>query len=194
MTRKAIATQLKNFGDPPSAQIIRLATALASADDAAVSKALVSASVSLPPQIASSDTPSPQGIRIDYRDACAAGGTASSLFNGELVRQAIMACARPGEPDFDDKAPFVIAAMQQIAPRNALEAMRASLAVAAHQAAMTAYKVARSCPCPGELATVFSARADRAAVVADALIEAIERGRGNGAQDILISPERASEK
>jgi hypothetical protein len=133
---------------------------------------------------ASARSDAPVDIPLDYRDAAIACGTMSDAFNGGLIRQAILACARPGQPDFDEKAPFVIAALREIAPRNALEAMRASLAVAAHAAAMTSYRVARSCG--SGLAPTFFARGDQAAVVANALIEAIERGRGESAQEVIV--------
>jgi hypothetical protein len=134
------------------------------------------------------DIAPPVTIEVNYLDARQACGTMSNTFNAELIRQAVVACARPGEPGFDEKSQFVIAAMQAIAPRNALEGLRASLAVAAHQAAMSAYRVARSCP--RELAPVFFSRGDRAAIVADALIDAIERGRGEHAQEIIAPTRR----
>jgi hypothetical protein len=140
----------------------------------------------LPPEPA--PLPAPLKIEIDYRDARAACGTGSDVFNGEVLRQAIMACARPGQPDFDATSALVIAAMREIAPRNALEGLRASLAVAAHQSAMTAYKVARSCR--AELAPVFLHRGDVAASLANALIEVIERGKGEGAQEVIVPPRR----
>jgi hypothetical protein len=136
MKRSALDARLRKVvGETKSAEIIDLARVLG--DEAAVSKALDAGPPSLPPLAVEGFAPSPQVIKIDYRDARAAGGTASSVFNGELVRQAIMACARPGEPDFDDKAPFVVEAMREIAPRNALEAMRGSLAVAADLLALS---------------------------------------------------------
>jgi hypothetical protein len=199
MKPKANATAMPEqvVGHERNAQIIKLVSALKYENDA-LAKALASgptasqssaaANSDAGENLASPSSPPPQVFKIDYRDACQACGTENSLFNAELVRQAIMACARPGEVDFDDKAPFVVEAMRLIAPRNTLEALRASLAVAAHQAAMTSYRAARSCS--GDLASVFSARGDRAAVVADALIEAIERGRGKCAQEVIAPTRR----
>jgi hypothetical protein len=84
-------------------------------------------------------------VTIDWADTRAAGGTKSEVFNRALIRDAILACAKPGEPGFDDKAAEVAAAMAKFKPRNALEAYRASLIVAAYNASLTAYACARAC-------------------------------------------------
>jgi hypothetical protein len=116
------------------------------------------------------------------------GGSRADAFNRKIVNEVALACARLTDPKFETVAREVAAALRDIGPRSALEAMRVARILAAHAAAMDAYALARMCK-PGPFQETIFDRAFRASRTADALTEVFERARA-GAKVIAERVER----
>jgi hypothetical protein len=122
-------------------------------------------------------------VSVTASDARQAGGTDSDAFNAKIVREAIAASARQ---DIDGAAEEALAALKDIAPLNAREAMIAAQLVATHAACMDSYRLARSAS--GPMRDIHLGQASRLSRTHAALSEALDRmrGRDSGKRVIVI--------
>lgn len=110
------------------------------------------------------------------------GGSSSDAFNMLIVRQT--AAALPVNPESDadrrTQAEAALAGLMGIAPRGEIEGMLAAQLVACHNAAMACFRQAAHPAQPSEVRAENLALGGRLSRASAALVEALDRRRGDG--------------
>lgn len=110
------------------------------------------------------------------------GGSSLDAFNALIARQTMAALyANPeGDEDRRAKAAAALAALASVAPRSELEGMLAAQLVACHNAAMECFRRAAHPAAPEPARAENLAHAARLSRSYAALVEALDRRRGEG--------------
>jgi hypothetical protein len=109
-------------------------------------------------------------------------GWASGSWHRAIVTDAIQAYARLNDAELEEKARAAIAALKDIAPRNAREALIARRMLALDES----LQLARKANGNALLSNMYVAQATALSRSATALSDAIERMRGGGQQRVVI--------
>lgn len=184
MTGRDIAKRVvEALGPQQGAQVIKLADALMRDDDAAVAKTLGGMRHETP-------QPSPAARRVTLgvspSDARMAGGTDSAAFNAKIIRETLAALCSPHDDEIETKAQEVIAALSDIAPLNAREALLVRRMVALDGMCMDNLRMARNLPESSPLRGMLTGQALALDSAALALDEALSRRRAGCVQKIIV--------
>jgi hypothetical protein len=125
-------------------------------------------------------------VPVSASDARQAGGTDSDAFNAKIVCEAIAASARQ---DIAGAAVEVLAALKDIAPLNAREAMIAVQLIATHAACMDSYRLAGGASGPHR--DMLLGQAGKLSRTHAMLSEALDRMRGrDGGRRVIVIEHR----
>jgi hypothetical protein len=178
MSRDIAKRAVEVLGPGQGAQVIKLADALMR-DDAAAAKALA-------PQPELSPAAHRVTLAVSASDARMAGGTDSAAFNAKIIRETLAALCSPNDDEVETKAQEVIAALSDIAPLNAREALLVRRMVALDGMCMDNLRVARNLPEASPLRAMLTGQALALDSAALALDEALSRRRAGCVQKIIV--------
>lgn len=122
------------------------------------------------------------GVDAQAATMRAIGGSSVEAFNALIARQTTAALYANPESDEDrrGKAAAALAALASVAPRSELEGMLAAQMVACHNAAMECFRRASHPAAPESARAENLAHASRLSRSYAALVEALDRRRGEG--------------
>jgi hypothetical protein len=115
-------------------------------------------------------------------------GTLDDAFNTRLVQEAVEACVSRSDPDPHRAAVAVIAALRDIAPATAREAMIAAQIVVTHHAALDCHRRAQAAS--GPLQAVQLEQASRLSRTHAMLSDALERLRVRDERRVVVIEHR----
>ncbi len=121
-------------------------------------------------------------VKITATEAKSACGSEDVDFCRSIVTDAVLAY----DAELEEKARAAIAALKDIAPRNAREALTARRMLALDAMSMESLQLARMANGNALLRNMYVAQAVALSQAATALNEAIERMRGGGQQRVVI--------
>jgi hypothetical protein len=174
------------LGPERTAQVIKLADELMRDDDAAVAKTLGGIRHETPPQTKPSPAAHRGTLAVSASDARMAGGTDSAAFNAKIIRETLAALCSPDDDEVETKAQEVIAALRDIGPLNAREALLARRMVALDAMCMDNLRLARNLPESSPLRAMLTGQALALDTAALALDEALSRRRAGCVQKIIV--------
>jgi hypothetical protein len=186
MTKDVAKRALEVLGPGQGAQVIKLADALMRDDDAAVAKTLGGMRHETPPQPEPSAAMHHVTLAVSASDARMVGGTDSAAFNAKIIRETLAALCSPNDDEVETKAQEVIAALSDIAPLNAREALLVRRMVALDGMCMDNLRAAHNLPQSSPLRAMLTGQAlalDSAALASD---EALSRRRAGCVQKIIV--------
>jgi hypothetical protein len=182
MTERTIAKRaMEVLGPRQGAQVVKLADALMRGD-AAAAKTLGRLRRETPPPSAAHSV----ALAVSASDARMAGGTDSNVFNAKIVRETLAALCSPEDDEVETKAQEVIAALGDIGPLNAREALLARRMVAIDAMCMDNLRLARNLPTSSPLRAMLTGQALALDSAALALDEAFSRRRAGCVQKIIV--------